>query len=142
VGVLSIDPFWTLNLSISPLMALGSGIPTFGVTVSNSYLSTGRSSWSESMSIFLRNGDDLRQVFRGYVGAGSSEVVECRRPRADGDPCRTGWSRRWVIKAVAAVVAGKPATLIVVEKPSQRIVSRHFWRGDRYQPDAFEHLPG
>jgi len=136
--VLTIEPFWTLDLSISPPMPLGPDIPAFGVTVSNSYLSTGRSSYSMSMSIFLRQGSELRLVFSGYVSTGASEVVPCRKPRPDGDPCRQEQKSRWIIKTDGAAASGKPPPLIVVERPSGRIVSRHVWRGDQYHPPTFE----
>jgi hypothetical protein len=136
--VLTIDPFWTLDLSISPPMPLGPDIPAFGVTVSNSYLSTGRSTYSMSMSIFLRRDSELRLVFSGYVSTGTSEVVPCRKPRPDGDPCREEQKSRWVIRTDGAAAPGKPPPLIVVERPSGRVVSRHVWRGDQYHPPTFE----
>ncbi len=138
--VLTIDPFWTLDLSIGPLQPLGPAIPAFGLMVSNSYLSTGRSTGSESLSIFLRDGATLRQVFRGYVAASSSEDGDCRWPRKDGVPCRTSWSHQWLIKPAGPTVGGKPPTLVVVAKPSGRIVSRHVWRDDRYRPDHFDSM--
>ena len=136
--VLTIDPFWTLDLSIGPLQPLGPGVPAFGLTVSNSYLSTGRSTGSESLSIFLRDGPTLRQVFRGYVQASSSEDVPCRHPRADGVPCRSGWSHQWAIRVAGPSVGGRPPPLAVIAKPSGRVVSRPVWRGDRYRPDQFD----
>ncbi|MFO1024893.1 MAG: hypothetical protein U1E70_06920 [Acetobacteraceae bacterium] len=138
--VLTIDPFWTLNLLISPVHPLGADFPAFGVTVSNSYLSTGRSTWSESMSIFLREGSTLRLVFSGYVGAGSSDEVPCRRLQGGGEPCRDRWERKWIIKTAGPAAGGKPPALVVVERGSNKIVSRHTWRGDGYHPATFERL--
>ncbi len=136
--VLTIDPFWTLGLTISPPMPLGPDIPAFGLTVSNSYLSTGRSTYSTSMSIFLRQGSDLRLVFSGFVSTGTSEEIPCRKPQPNGDPCRTDEKGRWIIKTSGAATGGKPPPLVVVERPSGKIVSRHVWRGDQYQPPTFE----
>lgn len=138
--ILSIDPFWTLDLAISPLFPLGLDIPAFGVTVTNSYVSTARASASKSMSIFLRDGDKLRQVFRGFFEASSSEQVDCRRPSKDGQPCRESWSDSFVIKTAGPAVGGKPPALIVVNRATKRIVSRHVWHGDRYQPDTFDKM--
>lgn len=141
VEALSIDPFWTLDLSIHKDTPLGPNVPAFNVQVSNSYLSTGRSTGTEAIHLFLYRNDVLRLVFSSYVQADHSSEVTCRRRRPDGDACRRAWNRAWTVAAATAAHGSDLPTLLVREKPSGRVVSRHIWRNDAYHPPSFETLP-
>lgn len=128
---ITIDPIWTCLMDVDDLAPLG-GRPVVAVRLHNSYLSTGRSSATESLHLLLRDGEALRVVFGSLLSASHSEVG----PRGQ----RTGWQRRWRVVPVGGRPGGMP-DLVVRDARSNATVSRHRWAGEAYRPPVFDRMP-
>lgn len=128
---ITLGPLWACVLDAVAQAPLG-GRAVVGLRVSNSYTSTARSTSTESLHLLLPDGAALRLVF----GTITSAV------HADGPPQgpRTGWSRRYQMVRRPAPQGAMPE-ITIRDARTRRVVSRHRWRGDAYDPPVFERFP-
>ena len=128
---ITLGPLWSCLLRVAEQAPLG-GRPVVGLRVSNAYTSTGRSTSTESLHLLLLDGAALRPILGSIISA----------THADGPPQgpRTGWSRRYVLHRSPARQDAMPA-IEIRDARSRRVVSRHRWRGDAYDPPVFDRFP-
>lgn len=127
--VLTIDPFWTLLLEfVEPPQRFG--LPVVALQVSNGYLSTGRSTDTIALHLFLPRGDDLLPVFGSWTALVHS---------VDG---RVRWRRSYAVEVEGSRKTGEiPPDLVVRDRRGGRVVSRHRWKDDAYVPPLFDKIP-
>lgn len=131
-GGLAIDPFWSVTLDFSRRNPLPPGLPVVAVELANGYISTGRSTSSVGLSLYLRRDDALLHIFDGFLAA--SHSYDTGRGR------RSGWHRQWRIEAQPARSGAMP-DLIVRDARTRAVASRHRWQGEGYLPRTFERIP-
>jgi hypothetical protein len=142
VEALSIDPLWSPSVEIVPVPLIGRGGDTIGVRLSNAYVSTGRSTATEALHVLLRREDTLVPVLAVLLRAEHSAERPC--PRGRRPPCRTAWSRQWVLDAAGPApprAGGRPPDLVVRDARNGAIVSRHRWTREGYRPAVFDRTP-
>lgn len=128
VEVIRMDPLGSAcTLQLEERSLLG-GRPLIALRVSNSGLTTGRSSFTIASHFLLRNGDSLRAVFASLGQATHSEQVGRRR---------VGWHLAYRV-APAPARPGRMPDLLVRDVRTGRIVLRARWQGERYAPPLFE----
>lgn len=128
IPAVKIDPFWTANAQIMRQTPLGAA-PVVAIKLSNSYLSTSRSTTTEAVHFFLRQDKTLVPIFASLTMAGHSEG-------------KLRWQRTWRITAEGRPnEAGVPPVLVVRDGRSGESVSRHRWRRSAYHPLIFDRTP-
>lgn len=129
---IKIDPFWSLLIEIEQQHALARW-PVVAVKMHNSYLSTGRSSWTEALHVFLHRDGRLLPILACLTGAGHSQEVYGRRQHQ-----RLSWTRRYTLEASGTGRGNGLPDLRIRDAGSRGVVSVHRWRGDEYAPPRFE----
>ena len=132
IEALTIDPFWSTILTIERQHPLAR-FPVVAVGVSNGYTSTGRSTWTKALHLFLRRREALLPTFGCMLEARHSEQIG---PRGQ----RLNWTRQYAVAAVDAARADGLPDLLVRDARTRVAVSRHRWRGDAYHPPLFRRL--
>ena len=141
IEALGIDPFWSVALEVLPPLPLGPMHPHIAIRVANSYLSTGRSSASTALHLVLLRGDRLVLGFAGWLAYEHNGAVPCARRDWIGPACRSGFARRFEIGTTGTPPPGMPPDILVRDGRTRLPVSRHRWRGDHYDPPAYDPLP-
>jgi hypothetical protein len=126
-----VGPLWACVLRVVAQAPLG-GRAVLGVSVSTSYTSTARSTSTAALHLLLVEGATLRPIFGSLVSAAHSE--------GPLDGRRTGWTRRYEVVRLPAAPGAMPE-ITVRDARRRRVVSRHLWRGDGYEPPRFEQYP-
>lgn len=132
VEPITIDPIWGCRMEVDDLAPLG-GRPLVAVRMLNSYTSTGRSSFTQSLHLLLRDGETLRPIFGSLTAASHREYSENGHNFID-------WRRQWRVVPAQARPGTMP-DLVVRDVRTNAAVSRHRWTGEAYAPPTFEEMP-
>lgn len=128
---ITLGPLWSCLLEVVAQTPLG-GRATIGLRVANSYTSTGRSTSTAALHLLLVEGAALRPVLGTLISAVHGEGEIGGR--------RTGWTRRYEVVRRPAPPGTMPE-ITIRDARTHRVVSRHRWHGDSYQPPRFDRFP-